>query len=95
MSSEVWYPVGPNDVFPEEFATFLLTDGAVRADFLKRHADLLEARWWQSIQATLARGELPEVLSYPEALRFPHSGAGPSIAPSRQDTGRERVQVPR
>src|SRR5947207_2516759 len=33
MSSEVWYPVGPNDVFPEEFATFLLTDDEVRADF--------------------------------------------------------------
>src|SRR5207302_3553929 len=66
MSSEVWYPVGPNDVFPEEFATFLLTDDEVRADFLKRHADLLEATWWQTTQATLARGELPEVLSYPE-----------------------------
>ena len=26
MSSDVWYPVGPHDVFPEEFATFLLTD---------------------------------------------------------------------
>src|SRR5436309_11962635 len=24
MSSEVWYPVAHNDVFPEEFATFLL-----------------------------------------------------------------------
>ena len=95
MSSEVWYPVGPNDVFPEEFATFLLTDGAVRADFLKRHADLLEAEGWQAIQATLARGELPEVLSYPEALRFPHSGAAPSSAPSRQNPGRERIGVPR
>jgi len=95
MASEVWYPVGPNDVFPEEFATFLLTDGAVRADFLKRHADLLEAEGWQAIQATLARGELPEVLSYPEALRFPHSGAAPSIAPSRENPRRERIRVPR
>jgi isocitrate dehydrogenase kinase/phosphatase len=95
MSREVWYPVRPNDVFPEEFATFLLTDGAVRAAFLKRHADLLEAEGWQAIQATLARGELPEVLSYPEALRFPHSGAAPSSAPSRENPGRERIGVPR
>jgi isocitrate dehydrogenase kinase/phosphatase len=67
----------------------------VRADFLKRHADLLEAEGWQAIQATLARGELPEVLSYPEALRFPHSGSAPSSAPSRQNPGRERIGVPR
>ena len=95
MSSEVWYPVGPNDVFPEEFATFLLTDNEVRADFLKRHADLLEATWWQTTQATLARGELPEVLSYPETLRFAHSSAAPRSAPSQEHPGRERIRVPR
>jgi hypothetical protein len=50
----------------------LLTDDAVRADLLKRHAGLLEVTWSQITQATLARGELPEVLSYPEALRFAH-----------------------
>ena len=95
MSSEVWYPVGPSDVFPEEFATFLLTDDAVRADFMRRHADLLDAEWWQSIQAMLGRGELPEVLSYPAALRFPHAAAGlPSPRPAR-NAGRERVGVPR
>jgi isocitrate dehydrogenase kinase/phosphatase len=95
MSSEVWYPVGPSDVFPEEFATFLLTDDAVRADFMRRHADLLDAEWWQSIQAMLGRGELPEVLSYPAALRFPHAAAGlPSPRPAR-NAGRERVAAPR
>jgi isocitrate dehydrogenase kinase/phosphatase len=72
MSGEVWYPVGPNDVFPEEFATFLLTDSEVRADFLARHADLLDADWWQAAQRRLAGTELPEVLSYPERLRFAH-----------------------
>jgi isocitrate dehydrogenase kinase/phosphatase len=72
MSGEVWYPVAPNDIFPEEFATFLLTDPGVRADFLAHHADLLEAEWWQAAQARLGAGELPEVLSYPERLRFAH-----------------------
>ena len=70
LSGEVWYPVGPTDVFPEEFATFLLTDTEVRADFLAQHADLLDADWWQVAQHRLANGELPEVLSYPERLRF-------------------------
>jgi isocitrate dehydrogenase kinase/phosphatase len=88
MSGDVWYPVGQNDVFPEEFATFLLTDDAVRADFMKRHADLLDAQWWQAVQATLAPGELPEVLSYPEALRFRRAPVSP-IASQRRDAARE------
>ena len=33
MSGDVWYPVGPHDVFPEEFATFLLTDPRTRESF--------------------------------------------------------------
>jgi isocitrate dehydrogenase kinase/phosphatase len=74
MSDEVWYPVGANDVFPEEFATFLLTDPEVRADFLRVNADLLDAQWWQRMQQEA--GELPpEVLSYPEPLRFAHVSA--------------------
>ena len=70
MSSEVWYPVGPSDIFPEEFATFLLTDPAVRADFMASHSDLLDAAWWKAVQERLASSELPEVLSYPERVRF-------------------------
>ena len=31
MSGEVWYPVGPRDVFPETFAPFLLGNPSVRA----------------------------------------------------------------
>jgi isocitrate dehydrogenase kinase/phosphatase len=69
-SGEVWYPVGPRDVFPEEFATFLLTDPHTRASFLARHAELLDAHWWQALQATIGGGALPEVLSYPERIRF-------------------------
>ncbi|NDP43790.1 MAG: bifunctional isocitrate dehydrogenase kinase/phosphatase [Aromatoleum sp.] len=70
MSNDVWYPVGPHDIFPEEFATFLLTDPKTRECFLRHHADLLDARWWQAVQAQIRTGELVEVLSYPEAIRF-------------------------
>jgi isocitrate dehydrogenase kinase/phosphatase len=73
MSGDVWYAVGPRDIFPEEFATFLLTDPGVRADFMRHHADLLDAAWWQGVQRTIREGSLPEVLSYPDAVRF---GAG-------------------
>ena len=70
MASDVWYPVGPLDVFPEEFATFLLTDPRVRETFLAFHRELLDAQWWQDAQAVLKRGDLAEVLSYAAPARF-------------------------
>ena len=70
MSAETWYPVGPRDVFPEEFATFLLTDPGVRQAFMAFHADLLDACWWRQAQETNRHGRPTEVLSYPESVRF-------------------------
>ena len=66
------YPVGPHDVFPEEFATFVLTDARNRETFLRHHAYLLDARWWQDMQRRIAEGLVPEVLSYPDSVRFRH-----------------------
>jgi isocitrate dehydrogenase kinase/phosphatase len=90
MSSDVWYPVGPHDVFPEEFATFLLTDPEVRTDFVATHADLLDAAWWQAAQQRLATGELPEVLSFPDAVRFL-----PAAAPAEQHAPATQSAQPR
>ena len=71
-TAEVWYPVGRHDVFPEEFGTFLLTDPRVRQAFVARHAELLTAAWWEAAAAAHAGGRAPEVLSYPDAIRFVH-----------------------
>ena len=70
MAAEPWYSVGPNDVFPEEFATFLLTDARVRACFMRHHADLLDAASWQATQQLIAAGEMQDVFPYAETLRF-------------------------
>ncbi len=70
MESDVWYPVGPLDIFPEEFPTFLLTDTRVREAFTAFHRDLLDAAWWQSVQRQIASGEPAEVLSYVRTSRF-------------------------
>ena len=70
MSGDVWYPVGPRDVFPEEFRTFLLTDPRTRKSFERFHADLLDAEWWQKIQAELRAAKPVEVLSYSDGIRF-------------------------
>ncbi len=83
MSGEVWYPVGPHDVFPEEFETFLLTDPKTRECFRYFHADLLEPQWWQAMQREIATGRLVEVLSYPDTVRFAHASR------ARRAVGRE------
>jgi isocitrate dehydrogenase kinase/phosphatase len=77
MSGDVWYPVGPRDVFPEEFSTFLLTDPDVRRAFLAFHADLLDAKWWRAMQDANRDGRQIEVLSYPESIRFRRKAARP------------------
>jgi isocitrate dehydrogenase kinase/phosphatase len=80
LAGEVWYPVGPHDVFPEEFATFLLTDPVVREAFVAFHADLLGAAWWRAMQEANRAGRAAEVLSYPDSVRFRGAAATP---PSR------------
>ena len=70
MSGEPWYPVGPLDVFPEEFETFLLGNPAVREAFLRHHADLLEPSFWQQAQRQVANGAMVDFWPYPEEMRF-------------------------
>jgi len=70
MSGEPWYSVGRNDIFPEEFATFLLTSPKIRAAFLRHHADLLDAGFWQRAQEEIRGGAIRDFFPYPETLRF-------------------------
>ncbi len=70
MASEPWYAGGPMDVFPEEFATFLLGSPRVRKAFLKYHRDLLDAKFWQDVQSSIRRGYLEDFFPYPLELRF-------------------------
>jgi isocitrate dehydrogenase kinase/phosphatase len=75
MSGEVWYPVGPKDVFPETFGPFLLGNDRVRELFLKHHADLLDAAFWQSHKERILAGHVHDVFPYDESKRFAHGGA--------------------
>ena len=70
MADKPWYPIGKNDIFPEEFSTFLLTDAKTRAYFLEYHAELLEADWWKSVQERIRRSESEDVVPYSQTLRF-------------------------
>ncbi len=70
LSGEPWYGVARNDVFPEEFATFLLGEPRLRESFLRHHADLLEPEFWQECQRRVRAGEIVDFFPYPESLRF-------------------------
>ncbi|RTL30823.1 MAG: bifunctional isocitrate dehydrogenase kinase/phosphatase [Burkholderiales bacterium] len=72
MSGEIWYSVGPHDVFPETFGPFLLGDPRVRAIFMKHHADLLEVDFWQQHKERIAAGYVHDVFPYDRARRFIH-----------------------
>ncbi|QTN30207.1 bifunctional isocitrate dehydrogenase kinase/phosphatase [Rhodoferax sp. AJA081-3] len=70
MSGEVWYSVGPKDVFPETFGPFLLGNPAVRSIFMKHHADLLEASFWQGHKDRIQAGHVHDVFPYDKEKRF-------------------------
>ena len=70
LAAEPWYAVARHDVFPEEFATFLLGDPRLRNAFLRHHAALLEPAFWQECQRRIRAGEIVDFYPYPEALRF-------------------------
>ncbi|CAM5784724.1 bifunctional isocitrate dehydrogenase kinase/phosphatase [Castellaniella caeni] len=78
MSGEPWYPVGPNDVFPEEFAHFLLGDARVRAAFLKHHAPLLQAQWWQDCRTRASQGRIEDIFPYDPSRRLHFQAAASS-----------------
>jgi isocitrate dehydrogenase kinase/phosphatase len=73
FAAEPWYAAEKGDVFPEEFATFLVSNPRLRARFLVRHAELLDPRWWQAHQAGVAAGRFEDVFPYPDAQRFPRA----------------------
>jgi isocitrate dehydrogenase kinase/phosphatase len=70
LAEDVWYAVGPRDVFPEEFGPFLLGDERVRESFLRHHADLLTPSFWRGSQERVASGEIVDFFPYQDDVRF-------------------------
>ncbi len=70
LSSEPWYSVGPNDVFPEEFPRFLIGRKDIREIFYKLHGDLYDVTFWRKTQERLRGGEIFDVFPYQQRLRF-------------------------
>jgi isocitrate dehydrogenase kinase/phosphatase len=70
LAAEPWFSVGPSDVFPEEFATFLGVQGRLREVFMIRHADLFRAEAWQEWQRQVSKSEIIEIFPYDDDLRL-------------------------
>lgn len=70
MSAEPWYPIAKNDVFPEQFGSFLLGNAKVKQYFMKHHADLLTAKYWQERKERIVKGKVDDVFPYPQSIRF-------------------------
>jgi isocitrate dehydrogenase kinase/phosphatase len=70
MSGDIWYTVGPKDVFPETFGPFLLGKREVREVFMQHHAELLDADYWQGRKERIQAGYVHDVFPYDPHKRF-------------------------
>jgi isocitrate dehydrogenase kinase/phosphatase len=75
LSSEPWYFVGDNDIFPEEFENFLGLTGELKQVFLTHHRDLFDVDFWQHTQEQLRAGVPIHVFPY-KRLEVTPAGSG-------------------
>lgn len=70
MAAEPWYNVDENDVFPEEFKTFLGLQGILRELFIQYHSNLFSVEYWRKLQERLCRGEILDIFPYQDKKRL-------------------------
>lgn len=78
---EPWYSVNPNDVFPEEFITFISTDPKVRKILMEIHPELFDADFWRNTQEDVIAGRQADVFPYPRTARFQRPDMPPQAMP--------------
>lgn len=70
LSAEPWFSVSPNDIFPEEFVSFLGLPPDLRKVFIRYHGDLMTPEFWQRMQQRIRSGWLNPILPYTQAQRL-------------------------
>jgi isocitrate dehydrogenase kinase/phosphatase len=70
MASEPWYAVARNDVFPDEWKTFLLGDPRIRTILLELHPEIFTADFWRGLKERIEAGYIEDVFPYPSEARF-------------------------
>ena len=73
MLDQPWFPVGEEDVFPEEFTTYLRSPPIVGEVFAEHHPEIATLDFWQSMKERNQVGDVPDFFPYPASL-FLHPG---------------------
>ncbi|CAM3968286.1 bifunctional isocitrate dehydrogenase kinase/phosphatase [Pseudoalteromonas byunsanensis] len=66
------HSAAPQDVFPEQLCTFVLTNPTLRSIFEKAHPELLSASYWQQAQLDVKNKVVKHIFPYPQEQRFIH-----------------------
>ncbi len=74
LFDQPWFTADENDVFPEEFRTFLGLYGELRQVFEAHHADLFGIKFWRTMQAGHRAGEIIHFYPYRPSRRLNHDG---------------------
>jgi isocitrate dehydrogenase kinase/phosphatase len=69
-AAEPYWTIRQNDVFPEQFDRFLVSDPRAREIFYEYHRDLLDPAFWAGKQERVRSGVQEDVFPYPEEIRF-------------------------
>jgi isocitrate dehydrogenase kinase/phosphatase len=72
MAAEPWYHVAENDIFPEEFKTFIGLPESLKSYFESIHGDLFDARFWIETQNKIKAGEMIDDFPYRPQNRLIH-----------------------
>ncbi|HSO27172.1 MAG TPA: isocitrate dehydrogenase kinase/phosphatase-domain containing protein, partial [Anaerolineales bacterium] len=82
-AADPWFYIGPNDIFPEQFDTFLGLQGDLRQAFSAAHSDLFDVSFWRAMQAQQRSGVVLDILPYPESRRLRPGAPGAETAADR------------
>ena len=81
MAANPWFFVDDNDVFPEEFPSFLGLPDPLMAIFEREHGDLFTVDFWQRTKADLLEGKIINLLPYSKSTRLPRFRSGRPCEP--------------
>jgi isocitrate dehydrogenase kinase/phosphatase len=71
MAASPWFFVDENDVFPEEFPSFLGLPAHLMAIFEKEHGDLFTVDFWRKVKSDLEAGKIINLLPYSKSTQLP------------------------
>lgn len=70
FEAEPWFYVDKNDIFPQEFNTFLGLQGKLRGVFESVHNDLFQVSYWRGMQKRHEAGEVIDIYPYGQSSRL-------------------------